>query len=95
MGIQVWRDISLIFLIVQALLLSLVPLAIVGGMAYGMYRLHAVVRRLFARVRSIVAIVHMQVERASATVAAPLISAHAMAARVGAWKRFVAKELTR
>jgi hypothetical protein len=95
MDTGVWRDVSLIFLIIQAMLLSLVPLAIVGGMVYGMRRLYAVLPGLFARVRAIMAIAHMWIEQVSTTVAAPIISVYALAARLSAWKRYIVKELKR
>lgn len=93
MDIGLWRDISLVFLIPQAILVSLVPLALVGGAAYGVYRLRPLVKRFFARARAIMATAHMRAEQASATIVAPVTATYAVAARLGAWKRYVAREL--
>jgi hypothetical protein len=93
MDMGLWRDISLIFLIPQAMLLSLVPLALLGAMVYGMRMVPAALRRFFVQVRAFMAMIHIRVEQFSAAVTAPLISAHALAARLSAWKRYITREL--
>lgn len=95
MGIQGWRDIALIFLLVQAIILSLAPLAIVVGVVYGLRKLLAALPPVFVKARALVAMIHMRAEQVSAIITAPILSAYALAARLDAWKRFIARELRR
>jgi hypothetical protein len=95
MGIELWRDISLIVLICPAMLLSLLPLAVLGGMIYGLRMLHLRLPPFFTQVRAVTARIHLAVERASQAAAAPIIASSASAARAQGWKNYITKELKR
>ncbi len=95
MNLGLWRDVALIFLIVQALVLSLVPLLVLWGAAFYLRKLPPYVRRFFSRARALLARVHMGAEQMSATISAPLVAAYALTARAGAWKRYITRELRR
>ncbi|MBN1250010.1 MAG: hypothetical protein JXC32_20265 [Anaerolineae bacterium] len=73
------RDIALIFLSLEALVVALVPLVIVGGLAYGVYRLTQLVRVYLQLAQGYAQKAHDYVERASAVVAEPFIRVHGTA----------------
>ena len=93
MGIELWRDISLIVLICPAMLLTVLPMAVLGGMIYGLRMLHLRLPPFFTQVRAITAKVHLAVERASQAATTPIIASSASAARVQGWKNYITKEL--
>jgi hypothetical protein len=78
------RDIALIFLSLEALVIALVPLAIFGALAYGVYKLIGVTRTYMRKGQVLAQQAHYAVERASRAVAEPFIKAHA------AWEAAVA-----
>lgn len=85
------RDIALIFLSLEALIIALVPLAILSGLAYGVYKL-AQVARVYLQLAQVYAQkLHDYVERASSAVAEPFIRVNA--AVQGA--AMIAQKLTR
>ncbi len=71
------RDIALIFLSIQALVISLIPLAIVGALAFGVYKLIGLTRKYLRKAQVIAQQVQYAVERASRAVAEPVVKAHA------------------
>ncbi len=73
MGIPTARDIALIFLSLEALFISLIPLALLSALAYGVYRLIPLVREYLRLAVSYAEQLREMVERASKAVAAPLI----------------------
>jgi len=91
--VELARDIALICLVPQVFILVLIPGVLIGGVIYGLRRLHPHVPPFFERLRAIFAMLHMRVEQFSAAVTAPLIAAHALAARVNAWKNYIMREL--
>lgn len=91
--IELARDIALICLIPQAFILALIPGLILGGAIYGLRRLHPHLPPFFGRLRAIFATIHMRAEQFSAAATAPFVAAHALAARMDAWKNFIMKEL--
>ncbi len=81
------RDWAVILLSIQALLILLLPLALFGGTAYGVIWLRRKLPPLFSKVRHLLARIQWLAERASSAVAAPLIAAYALAARLaGYWR---------
>ncbi len=71
------RDIALIFLSLEALVIALIPLVLVSGLAYGIYRLHRLTRTYLQLAQVYAQQANDAVGRASRAVAEPLIRAHA------------------
>lgn len=71
------RDIALIFLSIQALVVALVPLAIFGALAYGVFKLIGLTRTYLRKAQVYAQQAQYAVERASRAVAEPFIKAHA------------------
>lgn len=67
------RNIALIFLSLQALVVSLLPLLIISGLAYGIYRLNQVLRHYLHAAQHYARKVHAQVEQISEAIIRPLI----------------------
>jgi hypothetical protein len=78
------RDIALIFLSLQAMVIALVPLAIFGALTYGVYKLVGLTRKYLRKAQVFAQQAHYAVERASRAVAAPFIKAHAAWEAAGA-----------
>jgi len=70
------RDIALIFLSLEALVISLIPLALISGLAYGVYRLQKLAKQYLKLVQVYVRKAHVEVEKASRAVVDPLIGVH-------------------
>jgi len=70
------RDIALIFLSLEALVISIVPLALLAGLAYGVYRLKKLVKQYLVLAQHYAQQAHTYVERLSKAVVAPLIRVH-------------------
>ena len=68
------RDIAVILLALEAMVLMLVPAAVIGVCWYGVKWLRRKLPPLFAQARKILALVRLYVERTGAAVAAPLIT---------------------
>jgi type II secretory pathway component PulK len=85
------RDIALIFLSLEALVVALVPLAILSALAYGVYRLHRLARIYLQKAQLLAQQAHDYVAGASDSVTRPLIRAHA----VGSQAATMVKKLTR
>lgn len=71
------RDIALIFLTLQGFVMALVPLALIGGLAYGVYRLRLLAEEYLKLAHGYVQLAQDYVEKACAAVANPLIQVHA------------------
>ncbi len=67
------RDIALVFLSLEALIIALIPLALLSALAYGIYRLIPLVRKYLRLAFSYAEQVREAVERFSEAVAQPLI----------------------
>lgn len=67
------RDIALVFLSLEALVIALIPLALLSGLAYGVYRLIPLVRKYLRLAFSYAEQAREAVERFSKAVAQPLI----------------------
>jgi hypothetical protein len=78
--------IAVILLSIEAFVLLLIPLAITGGLWYGVRWLRRKLPPLFAQARKYLAQAHLYAERGSATAAAPFIAAHAFSAQARAWR---------
>jgi hypothetical protein len=70
---QTARDIALIFLSMEALVIALIPLALLSALAYGVYRLIPAVRKYLRLALSYAEQLREAVERFSEAVARPLI----------------------
>lgn len=83
------RDISLILLCIEAMMLALVPLAAIIAAWWGVRWLRQKLPPILARVRRYVTLVRLYAERASAAVVAPLIAVYVLAAQLRAWWDFL------
>ncbi len=72
-GAGLWRDISLIWMISPALILSLIPFAIFAGMAYGIVRLIGVLPGFFFKVQRFLTNLTERIESISNRLASPII----------------------
>lgn len=77
-------SIALIFLIIEASIVSLVFLALFAGMVYGMYKLRGVVKRVMPRLQGLTYQVYTIARTISDKIAAPFLWAHATNANVRA-----------
>lgn len=67
------RDIALIFLSLEALVILVIPLAFLGGLIYGVHRLRPLVKKGLRTALSYAKKAHAAVEQASLKVAAPFL----------------------
>ena len=70
------RDIALIFLSLEALVVALVPLVLVSALAYGVYRLRLWIRDGLRTAQEYAQMAQEHVERASTAIAEPFIQIH-------------------
>ena len=78
------RDVAVIMLALEAMVLMLIPAAAIGACWYGVRWLRRKLPPLFAQARKILALARLYVERTGAAVAAPLITIYAVAAQIRA-----------
>lgn len=78
------RDIALIFLSLEALVIALIPLALLSGLAYGVYMLHKLAKVYLQKAQGYAQQAYDAVEQASRKVAEPFIWVHAQASMVTA-----------
>ena len=78
------RDIALIFLSIEALVMALIPLAIVSALAYGIYRLQKAAKVYLQLAQGYAQMAHNTVVDVSHKVAQPVIRVHAAYAAVAA-----------
>lgn len=76
------RDIALVFLSLEALVIALFPLALLSALAYGVYRLIPLTRKYLRAALSYAEQAREAVERFSKAVAQPLIWLYATVRRV-------------
>ncbi len=70
------RDIALIFLGLEALAIGLVPLVMLAGLAYGVYRLRELTKVGLRKLQAIAEKIASGAEKGSHAVARPFISLH-------------------
>lgn len=75
-------DVSTVYLVILSLILCLIPLALVGGMVFGLRKLLVALPPLFKQGQAGLARVAEGADRASKRVAAPFIAASASASQV-------------
>jgi hypothetical protein len=73
------RDIALIFLSLEALVIALIPLALLSALAYGVYRLQKLAKQYLKLGQVYARKAHAYVEQASRAVVNPLIRVHTKA----------------
>ena len=84
------RDVAVILLVLEAMVLMLVPAAAIGACWYGVRWLRRKLPPLFALARTMVVRLQLYVERAGAAGVAPLIKMYAVAARMRAtWRGLI------
>ena len=71
------RDIALIFLSLEALIIALIPLILISALAYGVYRLQGWVKIGLRTALAYARMAHAYVEKASRAVAEPFIRVQA------------------
>lgn len=86
MTIRALADAAAIILVAEVLILGLVPLALLGGMAYGVTRLIRALRPILKRIQDIARRVAAQSERVSQAATRPLIE---VASRAAAGRAYV------
>jgi predicted RND superfamily exporter protein len=70
------RDIALIFLSIEALVMALVPLLILVGLAYGVYYLRGLTKQYLQVAQHYAQQLHDYVEKASKAITDPFIRVH-------------------
>ena len=65
--------IALIFLAIEGLLVSLIPLAIFAGLVYGMRKLRGLLKRILPQVQAITYMIYSTVHDISDKIAAPFL----------------------
>jgi hypothetical protein len=70
------RDIALIFLSLEALAISIIPLLLLSALAYGVYRLQKLVKQYLKLGQVYAQKAHAYVEQASRKIVDPLIRVH-------------------
>jgi cell shape-determining protein MreC len=76
------RDIALVFLSLQALIIVLVPLILISALAYGVYRLRLLIREYLRLAVSYVQKANDSVNRVAKSITDRFISIHTGAAKV-------------
>lgn len=84
------RDVAVILLVLEAMVVMLVPLALTIAVWYGVRRLRRKLPPLFAQARQVLALIKLYVERGSAAAIAPILAAYAAVAQVRSWWDYVA-----
>jgi hypothetical protein len=78
------RDIALIFLSLEALVIAFIPMVLIAGLAYGVFRLHRWTRASLQLVQGYVQRAHDIVDEWSVKIARPFIAIHTASSRVSA-----------
>ncbi len=84
------RDVAVILLALESLLLMVVPLILTFLAARGVHWLRRKLPPLFDRLRHYAGLLQSLVERVSGSATKPLISAHAKAAQASVWRNALA-----
>ncbi len=80
--ISALADVSAIWLIILSFIPLAIPLAILGGMVYGMYKLLQALPPVFEKAQELVQKIAAGADNVSRSVAAPFISASALVAQL-------------
>jgi Na+(H+)/acetate symporter ActP len=89
MAIDILRDVSVIFLAVEAFVFALIPLALFGALVYGVWwlRMHRNLPTWLSKTRGYVTLGLSYVDQAMDVLAKPVIAAHAAFATLEGWVR--------
>ena len=79
-----WADTSLIWLLVPAMFFSLIPLALLGGLVYGVLKLFENMPGWMYRLQGIFELVRVKVREYSDKAVAPVIKVNSFTARITA-----------
>lgn len=79
-GVGIWRDISLIWMLGPSILFSLIPLALLAGLAYGVFRLIDVLPGVFYKIQNFLENVSARIMSVSNRMSAPIIRVGGMLA---------------
>ena len=90
-SISALADVSTMWLVLLSFILCLIPLALVGGMVFGMYKLLGTLPQVLRRGQEGVARVGDGVDQVSKRVAAPFIAVSASASQAKGMLRSVKK----
>lgn len=77
--LALWRDISMIWLLLPALILALIVLAIVGGLAYGVIRLIGILPGFFYRLQRMFETVAIRSRQIADRIVVPVL-------RIAGWR---------
>ena len=72
-GVELWRDISLIWMLAPSLIFTLIPLALLAGITYGVVRLIGVIPGFFFKVQKFFENIADRVLSISNRLAAPIV----------------------
>lgn len=89
--ISALADVSAIWLIILSFIPLAIPLAILGGMVYGMYKLLKALSSAFEKIQNAVAKVPAGADKVSQSIAAPFITASGLAAQLKSMLRGLAQ----
>ena len=78
------RDIALIFLSLEALVIAFIPMVLIAGLAYGVFRLHRWVRTSLQLAQGYVQKANDFVDEWTTKIAEPFIAIHMAASRIRA-----------
>lgn len=84
------RDVAVILLVLEAMVIMLVPLALTLAAWYSVRWLRRKLPPLFAQARQVLALFKLYVERGGAAAVAPILAAYAAVAQLRAWWDYVA-----
>lgn len=87
------RDIALIFLSLEALVIAFIPMVLIAGLAYGVFRLHRWARTSLQLAQGYVQRANDVVDDWSKKIAEPFIAVHATFCRISAMVETVTKRL--
>jgi hypothetical protein len=87
------RDIALIFLSLEALIIAFIPMVLIAGLAYGVFRLHRWTRTSLQLAQGYVQRAYDVVDEWSEKIAMPFIAIHMAASRVNAMLKKVTEGL--
>lgn len=89
------RDIALIFLSLEALVIAFIPMALIAGLAYGVFRLHRWVRSSLHLAQGYAQKIDDFVDEWSEKITRPFIAVHTAGSRVRAMLTKVTEGLSR
>lgn len=78
--VSVWADISLMWLIVIAFIIALIPLALLGGLVFGLTQLIGKLPPVFFRIQGLLRTLNLRVSQLSDRVVNPFIRINSLSA---------------